>query len=199
MGYNIRPEQIALAAQECGRFDIEEATIVAALGLAIDPTAIYARQAIERLSSQLLDLVTAREDARNAGKVGPVRQEKHIADACTGFLVAAMIEVCATASVAPPPALAAIVRVHFGTDNYAAAQMRADQGAYQRAMIFKIAYPEASQSKIARFARVARTLVSEWNKDGALDRAAASHAKRLERETGLEARIAAYLIVKSQD
>jgi len=110
-----------------------------------------------------------------------------------------MIEVCATASVAPPPALAAIVRVHFGTDNYAAAQMRADQGAYQRAMIFKIAYPEASQSKIARFARVARTLVSEWNKDGALDQAAASHAKRLERETGLEARIAAYLIVKSQD
>ena len=86
MGYNIRPEQIALAAQECGRFGIEEATIVAALGLAIDPTAIYARQAIERLSTQLLDLVTAREDARNAGKVGPVRQEKHIADACTGFL-----------------------------------------------------------------------------------------------------------------
>ena len=75
MGYNIRPEQIALAAQECGRFGIEEATIVAALGLAIDPTPIYARQGIERLSTQLLDLVTAREDARNAGKVGPVRKK----------------------------------------------------------------------------------------------------------------------------
>jgi hypothetical protein len=67
-------------------------------------------------------------------------------------------------------ALAQLVRAHLEADTFAAQELKAPD-AFDRAVRYKDAYPEADQAEIARYAGVTRPLVSQWIKSGGLDSA----------------------------
>jgi hypothetical protein len=112
-------------------------------------------------------------DAVSSGSIpsrGLVRDEKHIPRSDVDFLIALMVDACARAKVSPPTGLAELVRVHLGADEFGAQESKAP-GALDKAAQYKLAYPDASQGEIARHAGVTRPSVSQWIKEGHLDRA----------------------------
>jgi hypothetical protein len=109
-----------------------------------------------------------------------VRDDMHLPLATVGFLISLMIDACTRAGVPPPEALAELVRAYCGADTYAAREFKAPD-AFDKAARYKLAYPDAKQAEIARHAGVSRPRVSQWVKDGSLDRA----AERLSRLGGV--------------
>jgi hypothetical protein len=110
----------------------------------------------------------AAEEVRQS--MGLVRGEGWLPSSVVDFLISLMIDICARADVAPPVALAQLVRVHLGANTFAAQQVKAP-GALDKAAQYRLAYPDASQDEIARHAGVTRPRVSQWIKTGHLDRA----------------------------
>jgi hypothetical protein len=142
---------------------------------------------IDRLSRDLLEAArayhtaSASRERRRASKsrshtatdeTGPslVRSKGHLPPAVVGFLITEMIEACIRAGVVPPAALGELLRVHLQTDTFAAQELKAP-GAFDRAALYKLAHPDATQDEIARHAGVTRPRVSQWIASGSLDRA----------------------------
>lgn len=102
--------------------------------------------------------------------MGLVRGEGRLPQSVIGFLITLMIEACVRVGAAPPAAFAQLIRAHLGADTFAAQDLKAPD-AFDKAVQYKLAYPDASQDEIARHAGVSRPRVSQWMKDGNLDRA----------------------------
>jgi hypothetical protein len=99
-----------------------------------------------------------------------VRDDKHLPPSATGFLITLLIEACTRVGAVPPAALAQLVRVHLGANAYAAPKLKAPD-AFDKAVRYKLAYPNARQEEIARHAGVTHPAVHRWIKDGSLDQA----------------------------
>ncbi|MGH6968596.1 MAG: hypothetical protein ACREEL_07480 [Stellaceae bacterium] len=111
----------------------------------------------------------AAEEARGGMGLTPVRGEGRLPQSVVGFFITLMIEACACVDVAPPKALAQLVRAHLGADTFAIQQLKAPD-AFDKAARYKLAYPDAGQDEIARHAGVSRPRVSQWIKNGSLER-----------------------------
>jgi hypothetical protein len=99
-----------------------------------------------------------------------VRDEKLIPPPVVNFLITLMFGACARVNVAPPAGLAELVQAHLGADEFGAQELKAPD-ALDKAAQYKLAYPDALQGEIARHAGVSRPRVSQWIKEGHLDRA----------------------------
>jgi hypothetical protein len=174
--------QITAVVQDCRRVGIEESIIIEAIGPPINPK--VTERAIDHLSDRLLALMDREE----------------IGGAVLNFLIAKMIEACGAALLVPPPALIRLAGARLNADSFGAAHFRNAIGrdAFHRAAMYKIAHFDPSkaapsQAAIARFAGVSRFEVRKWIQTGTLDKATAALGEEIERETGLPARVFAWL------
>lgn len=161
-------EQIARAWRKCQQQGINnEETFNGAL--------LFGRpKDIECLSLQVLHRITIR---KSETKPAPIRAQEHIGNDLVGFLITMMLERCGDTKMPPPPGLLRLVRSHLDADKFASSELRAP-GAFERAVRFYIAHPEAPISEIARYAGVERPAVSRWKAAGELQ-TAACELKRL--------------------
>jgi hypothetical protein len=169
-----RTEQLFLAMAECLVHGIEPEMASGAVLSFGHP------EMIERLSSKLLELIAAREAAtkenkaeakenKNKGGKSPVRTLKLIAPSLVGYLITLMVEKCADQQLPPPPVLGRLIRAHHRADLFASAKLKRP-GAYDRAVRFYLAYPQASATQIADFAGINLDSAAEWLRSGALKR-----------------------------
>jgi hypothetical protein len=155
-------EQIARAWRECQQHGIDDEEI-------FNGAVFFGRpDMIERLSLQLLQNVMSRD---SEVKTSPIRTQKHIGRDLVNFLITTMLQRCGDTQAAPPTGLLSLVRTQLRADKFAASELRAP-GAFERAVRFYVAHPEATVSEIARYAGVKRPAVSRWKTAGELERAA---------------------------
>jgi hypothetical protein len=155
-------EQIARAWRECQQHGIDDLEI-------FNGAVFFGRpDMIDRLSLQLLHSVVIRD---NEVKASPIRAQKHIGRDLVNFLITTMLERCGDTQAPPPTELLRLVRAQLRADKFAASELRAP-GAFERAVRFYIAHPDATVSEIARYAGVERPAVSRWKTAGDLEKAA---------------------------
>jgi hypothetical protein len=155
-------EQIARAWRECQQHGIDDEELFNGAIFFGHP------DMIERLSLQLLHSVMIRD---NEVKASPIRAQKHIGKDLVNFLITTMLQRCGDTRAAPPNGLLRLVLTQLRADKFAASELRAP-GAFERAVKFYIAHPEASVSEIARYAGVTRPAVSRWKTAGDLEKVA---------------------------
>jgi hypothetical protein len=107
----------------------------------------------------------------NEVKAAPIRAQKHIGKDLVTFLITTMLERCGDTQAAPPSGLLRLVRTQLRADKFATGE-RTAPGAFQRAVRYYIAHPDASVSDIARYAGVTRPAVSRWKATGDLEKVA---------------------------
>ena len=173
--------QVAAAVESLRKYGVDPAPLCNAMAGDI--------ASIDRLSRGLLSPALNYQSARvrreqsraSKSKSGTVTEEIHqsmglvrgeglLPPSVVSFVITLMIEACAREGVAPPTTLAQLARVHLGADTFAAQELKAPR-AFDKAAHYKLAYPDATQDEIARYAGVSRPRVSQWIKDGDLDRA----------------------------
>jgi hypothetical protein len=165
--------QIAAAVQECAQSGIDKALVREALGLDLSKPDSNLYRAIERLSGELSDLL----------------ERQTIGRAVVNLLIAVMLQQCTSIRLSPPQTLTTIV-----TDRLQARKYRAHgqvDGALQIAALYKIAKPEATSREIGAYSGVDDSLIRKWTSDGKLALATAAARVRLERDSGMPARVAA--------